>query len=234
MTRHPSVSVIIPAYGRTELTCSCVDAVRRTCDASIVVVDNDGRAFPCDAYNYLENEANLGFATACNQGALLARTDLLVFLNNDTEVTDGWLEPLLDAIEDGIAGARLIYPDGTPQHTGVRLFRDARGVITGENLKHEHESGQVDAVTGACLAVSRQTFARCGLFDTGYWNGYEDVDLCLTARSLGIPIRYVAESTVVHHESASGPARWSKVRENIQRLQDRWDPTFDELMGVRR
>lgn len=233
MTRHPFASVIIPAYGRAELTHAAIAAVRRHTDnVEIVVVDNDGNAELADTTRYLRNRRNVGFAVACNQGAMIAKADRFVFLNNDTEVTDGWLEPLIEAVDaDAIAGARLLYPSGELQHSGIRIIRDRNRLVYAENLKHEHPSGPVDGVTGACLAINRETFARCGGFDPGYWNGYEDVDLCLTARSLGVSVRYVAESTVVHYESVSGPERWSKVRENIHRLQQRWGDQFDALMA---
>jgi SAM-dependent methyltransferase len=74
------------------------------------------------AVTVIRNERNMGFARACNQGAAAARGDYLVFLNNDTEPQEGWLEALLSrAAEDriGAVGSRLLLPDRKIQHAGV-------------------------------------------------------------------------------------------------------------------
>jgi GT2 family glycosyltransferase len=87
---------------------------------------------------------------------------------------------------------------------------------------HPH-SEQVDAVTGACLAIRRTDFEMLGGFDECYWNGYEDVDLCLTARAYGGTVVYEPASVVIHHESQSGPERWTGVAANVARLRDKWE-----------
>lgn len=72
------------------------------------------------------------------------------------------------------------------------------------------------------MAVRRDVFFRHGGFDEEYWNGYEDVDFCLTVRRAGGTVRFEPASVVTHHESASGPARWAGVHRNIRRLQEKW------------
>ena len=80
----------------------------------------------------------------------------------------------------------------------------------------------VSVATAACLAVRIQPFRQAGCFDEGYWNGYEDVDLCLTMRSAGWRIVYEPASVLTHHESASGKERFRAVDANVERLQERW------------
>lgn len=165
------------------------------------------------------------FAENCNRGAAGATEDILIFLNDDTMPHVGWLPPLLDAFNDrevGVAGARLLYPDGRIQHAGV-WFDAPGGILTAHNELEDLESGDVDCVTGACLAIRRELFVACDGFDENYRNGYEDVDLCLRVRTGGWRIRYVAESTLTHYESQSGPERWRYVHENVQRLQELWN-----------
>ena len=169
------------------------------------------------------------FAENCNKGAEGATEDILIFLNDDTLPHVGWLQPLLDAFSDpevGIVGARLLYPDGRIQHAGV-YFDAPGGVLTAHNVTEDVESCDVDAVTGACLAIRRELFVACDGFDEGFDNGYEDVDLCLRVRAGGWRIRYCAESTLIHYESQSGPARWRSVGANVQRLQDLWNVRSD-------
>lgn len=192
-------------------------------EVEVVVVDN-GTGHGVDADQVIRNPDNLGFAAACNQGAEVASGELVVFLNNDCEVQGGWLEPLVENIEAGagIAGSLLVHPDGSVAHAGVAFHRTPDGTLVATNRTGEHAQSSVDAVTGACLAIRKDLFFRLGGFDEGYMNGYEDVDLCLQARRAGWTVMYDPASVVVHHESASGPARWTHVRQNVARLQERW------------
>lgn len=205
-----NVSVIVPTIHANEaMLDACIEAVRETApEAELVVVENEGP-----------------FAEACNVGALRANRPVLVFLNDDTVPQPGWLEPLVDPLttpDIGITGAKLIYPDGGIQHAGI-YFDAPDGVLTAHNVQEDLESRDVDAVTGACLAITRPLFNDCTGFDPGFVNGYDDVDLCLRVRAGGWRVRYVRDSVVVHHESASGAARWAHVNENIERLQALWN-----------
>lgn len=213
-------TVIIPHYGDPRLTRQCLAAVRQTTHGvETILVDNASTPWLDPGPDVVVRpKGNLGFAAGCNLGAEVAQGDVLVFLNNDTIPQPGWLTPLVTGTGNApIAGARLVYPDGHLQHAGVDLeLRD--GTLTAFNRLDEHPSGRVPAVTGACLAVNTDAFFDLNGFDDAYWNGYEDVDLCLRAGGAW----YCAESTVVHLESQSGPERWTGVRRNIHLLHERW------------
>ncbi len=140
-------SVVIPAYNNADLTTACVDSIRAHSDTEIVVVDN-GSEWPQPHGDItITVTPNRGFARACNIGASAAHGDIIVFLNNDTVVTENWLDELLYPFEDeaiGVTGARLTYPDGTLQHAGVTLdFVD--GVLTAHNILTDEPSGIVAA-----------------------------------------------------------------------------------------
>jgi GT2 family glycosyltransferase len=217
-------SIIVAHFGSREYTDACLFALEQhTEDYELIVVDNGtGDTFEADIV--IRNHENRGFAVACNQGVAAASYDACVLLNNDTEVRAGWLDPLLKVLEEpdvGAVGAHLVYPDGTDQHGGVRLFWD-RGVLTAENIKARGVRQDMEAVTGACMLVDKQKFFHVGGFDTGFWCGYEDIDLCLALRDMSFRIVYEPASVVMHHESVSGPERWSAVRENVRRLQIKW------------
>lgn len=224
-------SIIVLHYGNPALTDACLDHLDG--DTEVVVVDNQGGYTHARIDLYVRPRENVGFARGCNLGARTATGDLLVFLNNDTVPRAGWLTSLMLPFfepEVGIAGGKLLYPNGHVQHAGVDIYRDERGVLTGRHADPVFADARRDvpAVTGACLAVRRSWFDSVGGFDTGYWNGYEDVDLCLQAAADGWTVRYEPSCVVVHHESASGPERWTKVRENIERLQERWPSLLRE------
>lgn len=72
------------------------------------------------------------------------------------------------------------------------------------------------------MVVSKEAFQEVGGFDQGFWNGNEDVDLCLKLARAGWRILYEPASRLIHHESSSGPERFTAVEENRRRLTSRW------------
>lgn len=252
----PRASIVIPLFNRCDLTLACLTAIEaHTPDDlyEVVLVDNGSTDATGDLLAGLEgdvvvvrNDTNLGFARACNQGAAASSGDLLVFLNNDTEVTPGWLGALLGGFAAdpsiGAAGARLLFPDGSLQHAGMVLVeRTDLGVYEGmhrwvgqpADTPGALQPAYLQAVTGAVLGVRPHAFAEVGGFDEGYWNCFEDVDLCLQLGAAGWRIAYLPACVVVHHESASGPERRTGIPAGARRFADRWrgrftpDATYD-------
>ncbi len=240
----PRFTVVIPVYDKLEYTQPCLASLARTLPASVaslVVVDNgstDGTAewlATQPQVRTIRNPENRGFANACNLGARAATTPYVLFLNNDVVAHDGWWEPLvalLDADPRVVAtGSRLLFPDGTLQHAGVMLIDDeqlpdplvARHVHHGApgDLPDAQQRRCYQALTAACLMVRREAFEAVGGFDEGYWNGYEDIDLCLKLQAHGLLV-YEPTSVLTHHESKSGPQRFAKAMQNVERLHDRW------------
>ena len=136
----PRCAVIIPTYNGAGLTRACLLSLfahpPSRCEQVIVVVDDastDGTqdllAGYGDSIRVVTHEHNGGFATACNDGARAAGDcEYLVFLNNDTLVTAGWLDALVDEAvshqEAAAIGAKLLFPNGMVQHAGVAIGRD--------------------------------------------------------------------------------------------------------------
>ena len=229
-----TVDVIIPQYGRVDLTDKCWSTVRdHSPDAGIIVVDNGTEDEDrWDAHTWAEPNIqikdNIGYGRATNVGAAASTADFLLLLNNDCEVHEGWLEPLLKAMDNekvGAAAGRLVDPDGTLQHAGVRLFWDDNGVLTAANITEEQDASEdVECLAGTALLVRRLAWLSVGGYDPAYVNGYEDVDLTLRLRMAGWQLAYCPDSTVMHHKHASGPSRWTHVNENIARLNEIWGP----------
>jgi GT2 family glycosyltransferase/glycosyltransferase involved in cell wall biosynthesis len=242
----PAVSIIIPLFNQAQLTRNCLAALERQTPAGlyeVILVDNgstDATAELLATWNgtaaILRNPDNRGFAAACNQGARAATGRFLLFLNNDTEVMANWLQPLIACLDHdplaAAAGSKLLYPDGTIQHAGVIVVDDQ---TTGDPLLAKHQylglpaehppanrRAQVQALTAACLLVRRDAFSAVGGFDEGYWNGYEDVDLCFKLAAQGWHLIYEPASVVRHYESKSGPERFRRARQNIERLHHKW------------
>src|SRR4029450_13773385 len=115
---------------------------------------------------FVRNPENQGFIGTCNHGASLARGEIIVFLNNDTIVTPGWLDAILavfgEHAEAGLVGAKLIYPDGRLQEAGGIVWRDGSAWNWGRNEDPNHPIynyvREVDYCSGACIAVPRALF----------------------------------------------------------------------------
>jgi GT2 family glycosyltransferase len=259
---HPRVSIIVPLFNRVDLTARCLESISEHSEPGlyeVVLVDNGSTDGTAELLRCLEgnvkvvvNERNLGFATACNQGAEMAATDNLLFLNNDVEAKPGWLAPLLALFDadPGVAavGSRLLFPNGTIQHAGVALLHDPAAPVPlrafhmhygqAADFPDANTRSEVQVLTAACLLVRRGVFESVGGFDTHYWNGCEDVDLCLKIGAKGWTLVYEPRSCLVHHESQSGAERYTRVAGNEQLLCARWlgkvDPDVIETDGSRR
>ena len=221
-----TATVIIPVWNRWELTEQCLLSLGIDHD-ELIVIDNGSTDDTTRFRSTIVNDTNLGFAVACNQGARMARSDVLVFLNNDTVCHPGWLEALLKPFDDpfvGITGAHLIYESGATQHAGVTVDFGRLYGYEARNITHDLRVGDYDvtAVTGACLAIRKPLFDLLGGFDEGFINGYEDVDLCLRVGRAGYRIRYASEATVTHLESQTA-GRFDHVRHNVDRLRAKWE-----------
>jgi GT2 family glycosyltransferase len=243
---RPRVSIVIPAYNKLEFTRKCLRALEANTPSRLyetIIVDNastDGTEEflkqTSTPVRTIRNQANQGFARACNQGAAAAQADLVLFLNNDTEPQPGWLEPLLQILDRdsdvAAAGSKLLYPDNTIQHAGILIVEDhpSADLLVAVNAHQGRPSDfplanhplTVQALTAACLLVRTSAFREAGGFDEEYWNGYEDVDLCFRLRDKGWRLVYEPASVLIHHESQSGPERFRMARQNIARLHARW------------
>jgi GT2 family glycosyltransferase/glycosyltransferase involved in cell wall biosynthesis len=244
-TTSPAVSIVIPVYNHFAHTRTCLESLAANPGSigfEVIVVDDcSSDATPellprIGGIRVLRNAQNLGFIGACNAGLAAARGDYVVFLNNDTAVQPGWLEALVSTFTSrpdcGLAGAKLVYPDGRLQEAGGIVFNDGSGWNYGRFGDPADAAcnyvREVDYCSGAAIMLRRDLLAELGGFDPLYAPAYyEDTDLAFRVRARGLKVYYQPAAVVVHFEgvssgtdTSSGVKRYQVV--NQQKFLDRW------------
>lgn len=218
---RPAISIIVPVFNQIGYTAVCLRALvdQLSSDTFEVIVMDDGSSDRTQelvsrvpGIVYHRNPANLGFNRNCNRGAEIARGEYLVFLNNDTEVLPGWLQALSDTFRHhgdvGLAGSKLIYPDGRLQEAGGIVWNDGSGWNWGR-LKHPAHPRynfvrDVDYISGASIMVPRELFFRLGAFASELENSYyEDTWLAFAVREAGLRVVYQPRSQLIHFEGVT-------------------------------
>lgn len=222
------ISIIIPSKDQAALLDRCLGTLLQQTTYSpyeLVLVDTGSVEAATESLysKYLKHpnfqvvryREEFNFSRACNLGAQHARGDLLLFLNNDTEILHSdWLERMAQWFEApgiGVVGAKLLYPTGKIQHAGVVA---GMGGLAAHVFAHCDENissifgsdgwyRNMAAVTGACLLISREAYTNLHGFDEGFRLNWSDVDLCLRAWQAGYRIVYTPEARLIHHESAT-------------------------------
>ncbi len=245
---NPVVSIIIPVFNNWKLTYTCLQSVLAHTEGTyeVSVVDNHSTDLTPQLLDSIQgirvitNETNEVFVNACNQAAMAATGAYLLFLNNDTEVSTGWLNAMLAPFADattGIVGAKLIYPDGSLQEAGGIIWRDGTGCNYGHGDNPERPQYSyrraVDYCSGACLMISRQLWELIGGFDQRYAPAYyEDTDLCFAARALNYKVVFQPAARVVHYggasagkETSSGYKRYQDI--NRHKFVEKWQEVLE-------
>ncbi|HYV52803.1 MAG TPA: glycoside hydrolase family 99-like domain-containing protein, partial [Candidatus Eisenbacteria bacterium] len=252
----PAVSIIIPVYNNVKLTLECLRSIKKYTDnlAYEVIIIDDGS--DQDAHEilsslkgiiYIRNHDRIGFTLSCNKAAEQARGHYLLFLNNDAQVTPGWLQTLLETYHNsdrvGAVGPKILYPNGRLQEAGAIIQHDGTTQLIGcgddPSLPRYNYCREVDYCSAVCLLIKTSIFRELGGFDESYAPAYyEDVDLCLKLRSRNLRVMYNSKATVIHHLSATANQLSMEFKlqlsaQNRQKLLERWQSEIDECNRVK-
>ncbi|HVF65744.1 MAG TPA: glycosyltransferase [Casimicrobiaceae bacterium] len=225
---RPLVSLVIPSRDRADLLQRCVSSiVSRTVYRSyeFVLVDNDSTdermrmiydaTLAQHAGRVIEVPGDFNFPRLCNAGAEAAQGDVLVMLNNDTEVIAAeWLEELVDVLSDpdvGATGGLLQYESGLIQHAGVLLGVNGTADNALANFDRNDPAARawcahrrtVSAVLGACLATRTQVWSSIGGMDEAFAVSHNEVDFCLRLADRGLRTVFAPGAVLMHAESAT-------------------------------
>lgn len=232
---NPDVSIIIPAMNKFEITYHSIASLilaQNKATFEVILVDDASSDETTAAENIIanlsvvRNEANLGFVKSNNKAASLARGKYLCLLNNDTEVTAGWIDQALEMFDlynnVGAVGCKLVYPDGKLQEAGGIVWGSGVPWNYGKNQNASHPSysyaRQADYLSAAALFVDRSVWDSVGGFSEEYAPAYyEDTDLAFKIRKAGFSTFYCPSSVVVHYE---GKSNGTSTKSGIKQYQE--------------
>lgn len=219
------VSIITVDYKQPELTIQFLRTIGRhmgSTEIEVIVVDNGAMddngerlraVYP--SVVYLRSSKNLGFAGGNNLGIQHAKGDYLLFLNNDTEITSGFIDTLCNELnghpEFGLLSPLILYYEDQRkiQYAGYT----AMNYLTGRNRgigSLDDDDGQYDGVTaetgychGAAMICRRTDLCKAGLMQEDYFLYYEEMDWCEKFRRAGFKVGFTGKARIYHKESMS-------------------------------
>ncbi|MGG5890616.1 glycosyltransferase family 2 protein [Falsiroseomonas sp. HC035] len=237
--REPLCCIVVPLYGRIDFMTHQLSqfAEAPPCRCEIVYVLDDPRlraeaeqlaaslhARFGIAFRLLLLSRNVGFAPAMNLGVAASRAPYLCLLNSDVFATEaGWLEHLVLRLQAdaglGVVAPVLLFEDGTLQHGGCRML--PREEFSGWRFPQHEGKGRkpaaatglapAEAVTGACMVLSRLVWTQARGFDEDYpFGDFEDADLCMKLAEQGLRCGVDQDVRLYHLErqSQSRGGRW--------------------------
>ena len=235
------VSIVIVSFNTSRILDKCIESIKREtiCTHEIIVVDNassDGsRQMLHEKYPdviLIENEQNLGFARANNQGFALASGKYYFMLNSDTVILSGAIDKLFEFMENnsdvGICGPRNISRDGTLQfncdhfpsfwntlwvysnfinrYPKVKIFKRSK-----MQYWDYGETRDVEMMTGCSLLIRAEIYKRLGGLDSNYFMYFEETDICFRAIQRGYRIVFVPCASIIHYGGESSLSQDSQT-----------------------
>ena len=216
------VAVVILNYnGKSYLEEFLPSVIEYSKEASIYVVDNcstdDSVSFLKSTYPDLlliENESNGGFAKGYNDGLAKIKADYYVLLNSDVEVTQNWLQPCIELLNNNPsiaacqpkilaqkAKSKFEHAGAAGGYLDKNFYPFCRGRIFSEVETDEgqyNEDCEVFWATGACLFIRAELYHKLGGLDEDFFAHMEEIDLCWRLKKQGHQIYYCGASTVYH------------------------------------
>lgn len=246
---EPKVSVLIPTKDNSAVLKRCLDSIWNKSTYQkyeLILIENNSTEDATFAYyeelkkdpriRIVTYEGGFNFSAINNFGASFAEGELLMFLNNDTEIiTPSWIEELASNAmrkEVGAVGCKLYYPDHTIQHAGVVIgiggcAGHAFLGMDGDRSGYLHRASiqmDVSAVTAAAMMMRRNVFEEAGGFNEDLAVAFNDIDLCLRVREKDYLVVYDPFCEILHYESKTRgaentdekAARFSREKEYLR------------------
>lgn len=217
----PEVSIIIPVYNQFEYTYNCLQSIKNNSkDVTYEIIIGDDCSTDLTTriqelitgITVITNEVNLRFLKNCNHAAEYARGEYILFLNNDTQVQENWLRPMIKLMDSdktiGLTGSKLVYSNGMLQEAGGIFWNDASAWNYGNRCNSDEPEynyvKEADYISGASIMIRKSLWKEIGGFDEAFAPAYyEDADIAFEVRKRGYKVIYQPLSVVVHFEGVS-------------------------------
>lgn len=230
MRDKPLVSIIVPMKDGVQFSDKCIRSILENStyqNYEIIILNNRSEKIETEKWferiaaidnriKIVDADFEFNWSKLNNFGTRYANGEVYIFLNNDTVIiTKDWIEKLCEnALRKsiGVVGAQLLYEDGTIQHAGIvvgmsgwadHIFKGQEPVHYGSPYVSPMVTRNVTAVTGACMAISKEHFEILGKFKEEFIICGSDVELCLNAYKNGLYNLYNANVQLYHLESKS-------------------------------
>ncbi len=223
-SKYPLVSFISINYNQSAVTLEFLESLTHLTylNYEIIIVDN---ASPSDNpdiikekypnITLIKSKENLGFAGGNNLGILNSKGKYLLFINNDTEVESGFLEPMVEAFENdknlGMVSPKIIFhhhkDEKLMQYAGGKEVNYSKGTGSfigyGEIDKGQYQTSYTNLIHGAAVMVPLELMKTVGVWPDIYFLYYEEIDWSEHFKRSGYKLKFISESVVYHKESLS-------------------------------
>jgi glycosyltransferase involved in cell wall biosynthesis len=261
----PLVSVLIPTRDGKYLGDCLQSLLDKTTypNYEVVVIDN-GSVKPftqamfhvlSDKIRVVRDDSPFNYSALHNHAVPECKGDVLLLLNDDTEIIDGeWMSHMIAQLLQpgvGAVGAKLLYPDGRIQHAGVLLGPQGLAAHVGQ-FRPAADTGyfgrtvlasEYQAVTAACLAVHRHIWEAVGGLDENLKVAFNDIDFCLRVQATGNKVTYTPLAQLLHYESVSRGSdqhgeKYVRFINEVLTVRDRWgleiarDPYYNPNLSL--
>jgi len=267
----PLVSIIIPTRNNKPILEQCIRSIVSKTDYpnyEILLVDNNSdqeetlmffnELSTHPGISVVKDERNFNFSAINNSAINLSNGELVVLLNDDTEIiTPDWLSEMVSIVLQtnvGAVGAKLLYPNDTIQHAGVILGIGGVGGHVHKRMSSKYYgyfgravlTQELSAVTAACMLLRKNVFEEVGGFDEeNLAVAFNDVDLCLKIRDKGYRIVFTPFAQLFHHESVSRgddlhPEKVERFNKENEYMLKKWgdqlknDPAYSPNLTLER
>lgn len=219
--QYPLVSIISVNYNGASFTCEMINSLKKISYPSIeiIIIDNastESTQIIEDSFNdikLIKSKKNLGFAGGNNLGIKHCLGKYILLLNNDTEVDENFLEPLVSKLENdksvGAVSPKVYYYNtNIVQFAGSNAINQitGRGGFIGEKQIDEgqfDEDARCNHTHGAAMLFPRSIVQELGLMSDIYFLYYEELDFCEKIKRAGYQMWYISNSKIYHKESMS-------------------------------
>lgn len=220
LNKYPLVSIVSINYNGVGVTCEMLESLKQITypNIEVIIIDNASKENPDSIFEkhpwiiFLKSKTNLGFAGGNNLGFKVAKGKYFLMLNNDTEVDPGFLEPLVNRMEDekriGAVSPKIIFhhTPGMLQFAGFNPINPytGRGTAIGFGMQDDgrfDNSMPTSRAHGAAMMIRKSAVEEIGLMADLYFLYYEEMDYCERIKKAGYSIWYEAGSKIFHKES---------------------------------